>query len=142
MPERHPNAGLIRNFHGAQNRFYAGGDQEPVGAMLAEGVAWHVPGRSALAGDYRGRAEVLRYFARRRELARGTFQIEVRGVLADDERAVILAGGQLRCAGKTFAWDTVGVFRVAAGLIAECWVVPYDQYAFDHIWSAGIEVRE
>ena len=92
MPEAHRNAGLIREFHDAQNRFYAGGDQEHVRAMLSEDVAWHVPGRSAIAGDYRGRDEVLRYFVARRELAQETFRIVVRGVLADDERAVIFAG--------------------------------------------------
>src|SRR5262249_29192615 len=62
MSEAHRNARLICEFHDAQNRFYAGGDQEHVRAMLSEDVAWHVPGRSAIAGDYRGRDEVLRYF--------------------------------------------------------------------------------
>ena len=111
----HPNARLIREFHDAQNRFYAGGDQEHVRAMLAEDVAWHVPGRSAIAGDYGGRDEVLGYFLTRRELARATFRIHVRGVLADDERAVIFAGGQVERHGETSAWETVGVFRIADG---------------------------
>jgi len=138
MAEEHPNARLIRDFHAAQNRFYAGGDQEPVRAMLAPDVAWHVPGRSALAGDYVGRDQVLRYFAGRRELAHATFRIAVRRVLADDERAVIFASGQLERDGETFAWEIAGVFRIAAGTIAECWVLPYDQYAFDEIWSSAV----
>ncbi len=86
MSEHHPNTQLIRDFHDCQNRFYAGGDQEPVRAMLTKNVIWHVPGASAIAGDYRGRDEVLRYFARRRELADATFRIDVRGVLADFRR--------------------------------------------------------
>lgn len=138
MAEEHPHARLIRDFHAAQNRFYAGADQEPVRAMLADDVAWHVPGRSALAGDYVSRDEVLRYFARRRELADATFRITVRHVLADDERTVILAGGALQRDGQTLAWETVGVFRVAAGRIAECWALPYDQHAFDEIWSSAV----
>jgi ketosteroid isomerase-like protein len=138
MPEPHPNAKLIREFHEAQNRFYAGGDQDDVRAMLAEDVTWHVPGRSAIAGDYRGRDEVLRYFVTRRELAHGTFRIAVRGVLADRERAVIFAGGQVKRDGETTAWETVGVFRIADGTIAECWVLPYDQYSFDEIWSPAV----
>jgi ketosteroid isomerase-like protein len=135
MPEAHPHARLLREFHDAQNRFYAGGDQERVRAMLAEDVAWHVPGRSAIAGHYRGRDEVLRYFVDRRELAHATFRIVVRGVLADDERAVIFAGGQVQRDGETSTWETVAVFRIADGTIAECWVLPYDQYSFDEIWS-------
>ncbi len=131
----HPNTRLIRAFHDHQNRFYAGGDQESVRAMLTEDVIWHVPGGSAIAGEHRGREEVLRHFARRRKLADATFRIDVRGVLADDERAVILAGGTVERDGETYAWGTVGIFRLAEGKIAECWVVPYDQGAFDEIWS-------
>ena len=137
MSEAGRNTKLIREFHDAQNRFYAGADQEHVRAMLAEDATWHVPGRSVLAGDYRGRDEVLRYFVRRRELADATFRIVVRRVIADDEGAVIFAGGQVRRDGETFAWETVGVFRIADDKIAECWVLPYDQYSFDEIWSTG-----
>lgn len=135
MADEHPNAHLIRVFHDAQNRFYAGGDQAPAGAMLTADVVWHVPGRSAIAGDYRGREEVLRYFATRRDLARATLRITVRDVIADDGRAVIFAGGALRRNGRSLDWETVSVFRIAGGRIAECWVLPYDQYRFDEIWS-------
>jgi hypothetical protein len=56
-------------------------------------------------------------------------------VLADDQRTVILAGGEVDLGGETLAWGTVGIFRIAEGRIAECWVIPYDQHAFDAIWS-------
>jgi hypothetical protein len=29
----------------------------------------------------------------------------------------------------------VGIFRVHEDRIVECWLVPFDQYAFDEIWS-------
>jgi ketosteroid isomerase-like protein len=136
MPDRHPHAQLIRDFHDRQNRFYAGGDQEPVRAMLTDDVVWHVPGHNAIAGEHRGRDEVLRYFARRRQLANATFRIDVRGVLADDQRAVILATGALEHGDEAFTWGTVAIFRIVAGRIAECWVVPYDQETYDEIWSS------
>jgi ketosteroid isomerase-like protein len=135
VAEEHPHVRLIRAFHDAQNQFYAGGDQAAAGAMLTADVTWHVPGRSAIAGDYRGREEVLRYFATRRDLARATFRITVRDVIADDGRAVIFASGTVRRGGRSLGWETVSVFRIAAGRIAECWVLPYDQYHFDDIWS-------
>jgi uncharacterized protein len=138
MSDQHPHVQLIREFHDRQNRFYGGDEQGPVGAMLSDDVTWHVPGRSAIAGDYRGRDEVLRYFARRRELANATFRIDVHGVLADDQRAVILASGEVDHDGETFAWGTVGIFRIANGVISECWVVPYDQHTFDDIWSSAV----
>jgi uncharacterized protein len=136
MSAEHPHAQLIRDFHDRQNRFYAGGDQGPVSAMLTDDVTWHVPGRSAIAGDYRGRDEVLRYFATRRALAGATFRIHVRGVVTDDDRAAILATGEVGLGGKTLTWGTVVVFRMAEGRIAECWVLPYDQRAFDDVWSS------
>ena len=105
--------------------------------MLTDDVTWHVPGHSPIAGDYRGKDEVLRYFSRRRELADATFRIDIRGALADEDRVVILARGDVAYGGETLTWGTVGIFRVADGRIAECWVVPYDQHAFDQIWSAA-----
>jgi ketosteroid isomerase-like protein len=135
MADEHPNVRLIRDFHAVQNRFYAGGNEEPVRAMLAADVTWHVPGRSALAGDYVGREEVLRYFAGRRKLAHATLRIVVHQVLADDQRAVVFASGQLERDGEARGWDLVAVFRLAHGTIAECRVLPYDQYAYDEIWS-------
>jgi uncharacterized protein len=137
MADRHTLEQLVREFHDHQNRFYAGGAQGPAGAMLTDDVTWHVPGHSPIAGDYRGKDEVLRYFSRRRELADATFRIDVRGALADEDHVVILARGDVAYGGETLTWGTVGIFRVAGGRIAECWVVPYDQHAFDQIWSAA-----
>ena len=135
MPGEHPHAQLVRDFHDRQNLFYAGGDQASVAAMLTDDVTWHVPGRSEIANDYRGRHEVLGHFARRRELTNATFRITVNGVLADDQRAVILASAECTRAGRRDRWRTVSVFRLEQGLIAECWVMPYDQALFDRIWE-------
>src|ERR1035437_5844162 len=56
--------------------------------------------------------------------------------LSDGERTVVLARGEVQRGGETFAWGTVAIFRVADGRIAECWVVPHDQRAFDQIWAS------
>jgi hypothetical protein len=32
----------------------------------------------------------------------------------------------------------VGIFRVSNGMIAECWVLPHDQQAFDRIWTTEL----
>jgi ketosteroid isomerase-like protein len=141
MPHEHPNARLIREFHDAQNRFYAGGDQGPVRAMLTHDVSWHVPGRSVIAGDYRGLEEVLRYFVRRRELAHSTFRIVVCGVLADDDGAAILAEGEMRRGFEALTWRTAVAFRITQGRIAECWAHPYDQPTFDAAWSSPADDR-
>jgi ketosteroid isomerase-like protein len=135
----HANERLIRDFYAAQGRFYAGEDVSPaVSGFLAEDIAWHVPGRNAIAGDYVGVDAVLAYFTRRRDLARRSMRVTVHRVLADDEYVIQLAGGEAEVGGERRTWETVGVFRVAGGRIAECWLVPFDQLEFDEIW-AGVK---
>lgn len=132
----HPNARLVEAFYQAQRRFYAGGDDTAaMRGLLADDIAWHVPGRSAIAGDYHGHDEVLGYFAARRARAKATFRVQPRGVLADDRRVVRFAGGRVERDGNVRRWETVGVYRIADGKIAECWLLPFDQYEFDEIWS-------
>ena len=130
----HANASLIRDFHDALSRFYAGDDIEPVGAMLTDDVVWHVPGRSQIAGDHIGRDEVLDYFRARREMGRGIFEVDVVDVLANDSRGVLLARGFERGV-PVAAWETVGIFAIEDGKIGECRLLPFDQYSFDELWS-------
>jgi hypothetical protein len=40
-----------------------------------------------------------------------------------------------RSAARQPGREGVGVFRIAGGKIAECWLVPFDQYLFDELWS-------
>jgi ketosteroid isomerase-like protein len=132
----HPNARLLEAFNQAQRRFYADEDDTAtLRRLLADDIAWHVPGRSAIAGDYHGHDEVLGYFAARRARAKATFRVQPRGILADDQQVVQFAGGRMERDGKVRQWETVGVYRIADGKIAECWLLPFDQYLFDEIWS-------
>jgi [ribosomal protein S5]-alanine N-acetyltransferase len=130
-------AQVVDAFYAVQRRFYAGdATEQDLTPFLAPGIAWHVPGENAIAGDYRGRDAVLTYFRRRRELAQSSFVIIPRGTLADASRVVHFADGEATLGGKLRRWRTVGIFEVAAGLIAECWLLPFDQGAFDAIWAA------
>ena len=126
----------MREFHARQARFYAGGETEPLREMLAEDIVWHVPGRSPIAGDHEGIEAVMDYFERRRALARATFRVNVREVMERGELVVQLAGGTAELGGRDVAWETVGVFRVRDGRIAEGRLVPFDLYLFDEVWSA------
>jgi ketosteroid isomerase-like protein len=113
---------------------YAGGAVEPVAKMLAPDIVWHVPGRSPIAGEYRGREAVLEYFAMRRRLAGGAIRITKHADLAGDDVLVQLADGSVTLEGDEIGWRTAGVYRVAAGQIAEAWLVPLDAAAFDDAW--------
>ena len=97
---------LLDRLHDAQNDCYAGGGDTALRQLLTSDIAWTVPGRSPVAGQYHGIDEVLGYFARRRDLAAGTFRMH---------RADVLAGDGAR--------------------IAACWLLPLDPAAFDEAWS-------
>jgi ketosteroid isomerase-like protein len=128
-------ADLVREFHLVQGGFLAGGDVEPLLTLLSDDVVWHVPGRSSIAGEYRGREAVRGYFEERRARAASTFRVEIKAVLAEGELVMQLADGTAERDGERGSWRTVGVFRVHDERIAECWVVPFDLYAFDEIWA-------
>jgi ketosteroid isomerase-like protein len=72
---------------------------------------------------------------RRRELAGGTFDITVHDVLANDEHGLVIATGRATRGGAAYAWRGHGLYRFRGGRIAECRVLPENQYEFDRIWS-------
>jgi ketosteroid isomerase-like protein len=45
---------LLHRLHSAQNLFHGGGDDSALRELLTDDIAWHVPGRNAIAGHYRG----------------------------------------------------------------------------------------
>jgi RNA 2',3'-cyclic 3'-phosphodiesterase len=127
---------VVRRFHAAQGEAYAGGSLASLRELLTDDVVWHVPGASAIAGEHRGIEAVLAYFDQRRRLTDHTFTVTVHGAAVIAGRVVQLAGGRAVRDGRTMEWETVGVFRIADGRIAECWLVPFDLNAFDEIWAS------
>ena len=127
----HPNEELLRREYEAR----AAGDLDALEAIFHERIVWHVPGRSAIAGTYRGRDEVMEYSRRRQELANGTFEIMVHDILVNDEWALVVATGRAERHGRLQTWRAHGLYGFSEGRIAECRVLPEDQYAFDEIWA-------
>jgi ketosteroid isomerase-like protein len=128
--------GLLDRLHRAQNEFYAGGPGAGLRQILAPDITWTVPGDNRIAGTYRGLEEVLGYFRRRRDLAGRTFQMRQRDVLVGDgDRIAALTDGFATIGSAHHRWSTVGLYQVAGGRIAACWLLPLDQRAFDIIWS-------
>ena len=78
---------------------------------------------------------MLAYFDLRRRLTDRSFRVTVHGAALIGERVVQLARGRAIRDGHELEWETAGVFRVSGGRIAECRLVPFDQYRFDEIWS-------
>jgi YbgC/YbaW family acyl-CoA thioester hydrolase len=127
---------VLARLHQAQNAFYQGGEPGPLRELLTDDIVWHVPGRNAIAGEYRGVDAVMSYFARRRDLAGRTFQMTGREVLTGDEGWIAsVTDGRAHIDGQDVTWSTVGLYRLRDGRIAASRLLPFDAAAFDAVWA-------
>jgi ketosteroid isomerase-like protein len=127
----HPNEDLVRRGYVA----FGTGDFATLRDLFADDVAWHVGGRSPITGDYKGKNEVLGFFAQLAERAGGTFRVDVHDVLANDVHVVALVTLTAERAGKTLNDEGTQVYQVQGGKVTESWFHPSDQYASDEFWS-------
>ena len=129
---------LLDRFHDVQGAFYAGGPGESLRELLTDDVVWHVPGRNAIAGTYRGAAAVMDLFTRRRALATRTLRMQPGEVLVGPDRHVaFMTDGTATVGDRERRWSTVGLYRFERTRIAECWLLPLDPDAFDAAWEDG-----
>ena len=128
----HPNAELLRGGYDA----FAKGDIPRVLEIFAEDIAWHVPGRSPLSGDYRGHQEVVGFFAKAMELSGGTLRVEADEILADGERIIALTTVSAERDGRSWSSPEVHVWRVQDGRAITFREFQGDQEAEDRFWSS------
>jgi ketosteroid isomerase-like protein len=127
---------ILDRLHTAQAAFYSGADSAAVSSVLTDDIEWHVPGSNVIAGDYHGIDEVLDYFARRRDHARGTFRMHPRDILrGSGDHVAAITDGTATIDGAEQSWSTVGLYRLRGDRICACWLLPLDPAAFDAIWS-------
>jgi ketosteroid isomerase-like protein len=127
---------ILARLHEAQGAFYAGGPDEPLRTLLTDDIVWTVPGRNAIAGEYRGVEAVMAYFGRRRDLAARTFRMHPGDVLVGDGvRVAVLTDGSAVVGGVEQQWSTVELYELREGRVAACWLLPLDVAAFDAAWG-------
>jgi uncharacterized protein len=128
----HPNEDLMREGIAAFTR----GDLDALREKyFAKDIRWHFPGRSPLAGDFEGVAQVMESFGRLFELTEGTYRVEVHDIVASDEHVVVLYTGRAERAGRQLEDRTALVSHFREGKQAETWVIPGDLYAVDEFLS-------
>jgi ketosteroid isomerase-like protein len=113
----------------------AAGDAVALRELLAEEVEWNVPGSGSLAGVYRGLGGVLELVARRRELSGDTFRMAPLEVLRGDDHVAVIMLATVTKDGLERSWTALELYAVRGERVAECRVLPFDQAAFDAIWS-------
>ena len=128
----HPNVERVRRGYEA----FKTGDLQALRELFDESVVWHVPGNSALAGDYKGIEEVFGFFGRILEETQGTLKQEVHDVLANDDHAVALLTVNAERNGKRLEWRDAHISHVSPqGKVTEFWVFSEDNAAVDAFWS-------
>lgn len=127
----HPNATLVRGAYAA----FGKGDIAALDDVFAEDIRWHEPGRNQLAGDYEGRTAVYELFGRLMAVTEGSFRMEVRSILADDEYAMTLVDVAAHRGDRSFTVTNVHVSRMSGGKVAEFWETSGDQYAQDAVFG-------
>jgi len=125
----HSNVARIRDGYAA----FAKGDFAALNDLFAEDVVWHVGGRNQLARDYHGRDEVYAFFGRLFEITEGSFHIDLRAVLADDEHGVALVDLTASRGDRSARTNEAHVFHLRDGVVTEFWDASTDQYAFDEV---------
>jgi ketosteroid isomerase-like protein len=136
----HPNVRLIQ--HGYDE--FAHGDLEALREFMAPDVVWHEPGRSPLAGDYKGPEGVLMLLGDLRARSDGTFtaarcasraSVEIVELPATGQRAVAIQEATGRRGDRALDMASAVEFEIHQGKITEVTVYHADTYHFDEFWS-------
>ena len=123
----HPNAELLR-------RIYAR-DDEAFQRGMAPDYVCHTPGRSQVAGDFKGWEHRTKHGAQIGELTNRTFRVQPVGTfLVNDEWGLVPVQISAERNGKTMDMRAFGVWRFSEGKVAEHWEMNWDQAAFDEFF--------
>lgn len=113
------------------------GDFETVGALLADDLVWHQPGKGALSGAYNGKQNVFAHLGRMAQLSNGTFAIDQVDYVTDNADLVVAAVGfAVSANGLSMEMKGVDLFRFENGLIKEVWLFSERIDEEDRFWTA------
>lgn len=114
-------------------RAFAEGDMATMKELFADDATWHGGGRNKWSGAYTGPDSILRMMGGLSEEA--TIDNQPHAILADDDHVVVLINSSLSRNDKSFSGNTVFVFHVSDGKVAEAWSIPGDPYGLDEFWA-------
>lgn len=122
---------VVRHWYEA----WARGDIDEAAELLAPQVVWHVPGRSPVGGEYKGREAVAEALQTFRERTGGTFHSELIDLLSSASTVIALVRNTGRRGDRLLDSRQAFQFDVAGGRIAEIWIYVDDLHAVDAFWS-------
>jgi uncharacterized protein len=126
----HPNEELARKEFAA----VVAGDMESLFDFYADDYVFHYPGRSPVAGEYRGKQGFGEFLGKLSNLGVIATR-ELHDVIANDDHVIQLVAVRAERDGKRQQWNGVVVMHVRDGKIAETWVHIDDLHGLDEFLS-------
>jgi ketosteroid isomerase-like protein len=128
----HQNAELLHMAYGA----FRNGDLKALLGMLTDDIAWRDSTLGPLAGDYRGKDQVLGLFGKMMEIYGGTLCLDVVDIFANDDRGVVLTQEAGIVAGEPISWTGVHVWSFRDGRCAR--FVAYADADYQQFWRVRL----
>jgi len=114
------------------------GDWETGFGFFADDVVLHVPGRSSLAGEHRGRAAAEGYLQAALARSHGAqVEVELVDMLASKERVALIVRETFSRPGTAVEIRRANVYRLRGEQIAEVWIFEANQYEVDELFADG-----
>jgi uncharacterized protein len=112
------------------------GDWETGFGFFADDIVLHVPGRSSLAGEHRGREAAEGYLHVALARAHGAqVEVELVDMLASEERVALIVRETFSRPGADVEIRRANVYRLRGDRIAEVWIFEANQYEVDELFA-------
>lgn len=126
------NAELVKRGYAAFNA----GDLKTLAEIFDNNASWHSPGKSSVAGSYKGHDAVFGQFGRYGAETHGTFKAELKEVCANEEgRVVGIHRNTGTRNGKQLNVDCCIVFDIKNGKAVSGAEYFFDLRAWDEFWK-------
>jgi len=127
----HSNEETLQSAYAA----FAKGDLPGYLKYCTENITFRVPGKGKISGEYPRDQFASPWVSSVMELTNGTFRETVNGVIANDERGVVLVSHEFERNGRIYKYDTAHIYRIKEGKLDSFQESPADLYYFDEAWA-------
>jgi ketosteroid isomerase-like protein len=131
----HPNEEALRRADAAQ----ASGDVQAMMDLFADDVVIHIGGRSKLAGDYKGKDQLLEMYGRFMQSLGNIEEMGTHDILANDTHGIQLQSTTAERGGERITINAVGIMHFSGGKVTEAWFTDEDPYTADAWYDAGLK---
>ncbi|MGH2786183.1 MAG: nuclear transport factor 2 family protein [Actinomycetota bacterium] len=127
------NEELLRKMDEAQ----AKQDVEGMMAAFADDVVVHIGGRSHMAGDLKGKGELMESYGRFVQVMGDNAEFETHDLVAGDKHGFMLQSFKGNRNGDQIEIKGIGIFHFTNGKISEAWFIDEDPYSADPWYDRG-----